>query len=381
MRIAFLNWRDLTHPEGGGAELYAQTVCSGLARRGHHVTLYCADHGRAPRDELHDGYIIRRRGGRLSVYAAALHQLRQDSRRDGPFDAVVDTQNGVPFFSPLQTRTPSVILVHHVHREQWPVVFRPASARAGWFIESQVAPRVNRGRRYVAVSEMTRNELVDLGVDREQIGIIRNGTLHARFSGAARSVDPTLLVLGRLVPHKRVEHAVDVVAALRHKHPNIRLRVLGQGWWHDEISAHAQRAGVADRVDLLGFVDEDVKALELDRAWLSLAPSIKEGWGLSVVEAASHGLPTVAYHGAGGLSESIIDGVSGLLVRSKEELISAVDMLVEDAHLRGTLATQGREHSLRYTWEACVDEWERLLYETRARVDQVRGGWTLSRRS
>lgn len=375
MRIAFLNWRDLTHPEGGGAELYAQTVCAGLAERGHAVTLYCADHGRAPRDERHDGYRIARRGHRLSVYAEALRQMRRDTRREGPFDAVVDTQNGIPFFTPLQTRSPSVVLVHHVHREQWPVVFGPATARAGWFVESQIAPRVNRGRRYVAVSEMTRNELVDLGVAGDRIRVIHNGTLPARFTGAARALDPTLLVLGRLVPHKRVEHAVDVVAALRDKYPTLRLRILGEGWWHAEIEAHARRAGVADRVDLLGFVDESTKALELDRAWLALAPSIKEGWGLSVVEAASHGVPTVAYHGAGGLSESIIDGVSGVLVPDKNGLVAAVDALLTDSQTRTALATQAREHSLRYTWDACVQDWEETLSEvseSRGRSGRVR---------
>jgi len=373
LRIAFFNWRDLTHPEGGGAELYAQTVCAGLAERGHHVTLYCADHGQAPRDEDCDGYRIRRRGDRLTVYAATLRQMRMDARTDGRFDAAVDTQNGIPFFTPLQTRTPSVVLVHHVHREQWPVVFGPTTARVGWFVESRVAPVVNRSRPYVAVSEMTKAELVDLGVGAERVRVIHNGTLPGRFSGAARAVDPTLVVLGRLVPHKRVEHAVDVVAALRHRHPTLRLRILGEGWWHAEIEAHARRLGVADRVDLLGFVDEDVKALELDRAWVSLAPSLKEGWGLSVVEAASHGVPTVAYHGAGGLSESIIDGVSGLLVHGKDDLIMSVDALLQDSTRRGELSTQAREHSLRYTWEACVQDWEQTLLEASARGSFGRG--------
>lgn len=367
MRIAFFNWRDLTHPEGGGAELYAQTVCAGLAERGHQVTLYCADHGGAPRNEDHDGYRIRRRGDRLTVYGAALRQMRADARADGRFDAAIDTQNGIPFFTPLQTRTPSVVLVHHVHREQWPVVFGPALARAGWLVESRIAPKINRSRQYVAVSEMTRNELIELGVGADRLRVIHNGTLPARFSGAARAVDPTLVVLGRLVPHKRVEHAVDVVAALRHRHPNLRLRILGQGWWHEAIAAHARRIGVSDRVDLLGFVDEDVKALELDRAWVALAPSLKEGWGLSVVEAASHGVPTVAYHGAGGLSESIIDGVSGLLVGSKDDLITSVDSLLRDSNRLAELSTKAREHSLRYTWEACVQDWEQTLLETSAR--------------
>lgn len=365
MRIAFLNWRDLTHPEGGGAELYAQTVCAGLAQRGHTVTLYCADHGNAPRDEERHGYRIRRRGSRFSVYAAAVRQLRADSRLQGTYDVIVDTQNGIPFFTPVQARAPGVVLVHHVHREQWPVVFGPLPARVGWFVESRVAPTVNRRRTYVAVSDRTKEELGDLGVALDRIRVIHNGTRPPRLTGQPRAEDPTIVVLGRLVPHKRVEHAVDVIAALARTYPRARLRVLGEGWWHDRISAHARARDVADRVDMLGFVDERTKAEELDRAWLSLAPSIKEGWGLSVVEAASHGVPTVAYHGAGGLSESIIDGRTGVLVESLDAMTSAVRVLIEDAPRRARMAEEAKEHSLRYTWEACIDAWECLLEEVR----------------
>jgi glycosyltransferase involved in cell wall biosynthesis len=236
-------------------------------------------------------------------------------------------------------------------------------SRVGWFVESQVAPIVNRGRQYVAVSERTKEELTWLGVGSERIRVIHNGTSPPLESGAGRSDEPTLLVLGRLVPHKRVEHAVDVVAALRSTHPTLRLRILGDGWWREHITEHARARGVADQVDLLGFVSESVKAYELDRAWLSLAPSVKEGWGLSVVEAASHGVPTVAYHDAGGLSESIIDGVTGMLVHSPEEMVGAARDLIVDGVRRASLSSSARELSRRYTWKACVDEWETLLGE------------------
>ena len=140
MRIAFLNWRDSTHPEGGGAEKYAETVCEGLARAGHDVTLLCAAHGDAPAEEVRAGVRVLRQGGRKGVYAASLRRLASLERADGRFDVVVDTQNGVPFWAGRVTRTPVVVLVHHVHREQWPIVFGAVSARVGWFLESRVAP-------------------------------------------------------------------------------------------------------------------------------------------------------------------------------------------------------------------------------------------------
>ena len=100
MRIAFLNWRDLTHPEGGGAERYAQNICAGLAGLGHDVTFFCAAHDDAPAEASIDGYRMLRQGGRLSVYPASLRRLRDLERREGAFDVVVDTQNGVPFAAP-----------------------------------------------------------------------------------------------------------------------------------------------------------------------------------------------------------------------------------------------------------------------------------------
>ena len=361
MRIAILNWRDLTHPEGGGAERYAVNVATGLVERGHTVTLLCADHGQAPRDEMVDGVRLRRRGGRVGVYPQALRGVRALERAESPFDVVVDVQNGLPFFAPLATKTPVVSLVHHVHREQWPVVFGPLAATIGWGIESRVSPRLYRGRQYVAVSGRTRDELAELGVNPSHIAVIHNGTDRPMSTGVARSPHPTIVILGRLVPHKRVEQAIDVLARLTRSYPDIRLRIIGDGWWAPTIRAHAEVRGVSDRVAHLGFISEERKHAELAAAWVALAPSIKEGWGLNVVEAASHGVPTVAYHGAGGLSESIEDGLTGLLVHDFDAMVAATSRLLSDQVLRDTLGAAAREHARQFTWEGTTSSWESLL--------------------
>ena len=360
MRIAFLSWRDFTHPEGGGAEHYLETVAEHLAARGHEVVVYCAAHGDAPAAETKEGVRFRRQGGRLTVYAAALLALRRDERRDGGYDVVVDTQNGIPFFSAWGTRSPLVVLVHHIHREQWPVVFGPVAARLGWLIESRLAPRVYAGRQYVAVSGRTRDELVDLGVSGDRIAVIHNGTDSPLALGVDRSPDPTLVVLGRLVPHKRVEHAIDVLARLRPTHPGLRLRIVGHGWWHDRIAQHAEHSGVAGYVALLGFVDEETKHAELASAWVALAPSVKEGWGLCVVEAASHGVPTVAYRDAGGLSESIVHGRTGVLVDGLAAMAHEVSLLLGDRDRREEMGAHAREYAQQFTWTGTADYWERL---------------------
>ncbi len=230
MRIAFLNWRDSTHPEGGGAEKYAETVCAGLVAAGHDVTMLCARHPGSTAEELRGGVRVLRQGGRLGVYVASLRRLASLERAEGRFDVVVDTQNGVPFWARFATRTPVVVLVHHVHREQWPIVFGPVAAHVGWFLESQVAPRAHRRMQYVAVSQRTREELLELGVAENSVAVIHNGTEPPLLADLPRHAEPRMVVLGRVVPHKRVEHALEVLARLADRHPTLRLRVVGEGW-------------------------------------------------------------------------------------------------------------------------------------------------------
>ena len=394
MRIAFLNWRDSTHPEGGGAEKYAETVCEGLAAAGHDVTLLCQAHGAAPAAEVRRGIRILRQGGRLGVYAASLRRLRTLEHTEGPFDVVVDTQNGVPFWAARATSSPVVVLVHHVHREQWPIVFGPVGSRVGWLLESRVAPRAFRGQQYVAVSERTREELVSLGVHASSISIIHNGTEPPLATDVGKHPEPRVVVLGRVVPHKRVEHALAVVARLAGRYPDLRLRVVGDGWWSGKVADEARRLAVTDRVDFLGHVDDVTKHEELASAWLALAPSVKEGWGLCVVEAASHATPTIAYRNAGGLSESIVDGGTGLLVEDLDAMTAAVDALLADAGARAALGAAAVQHAGHFTWARTVQAWESLLADRVAGLPPESGTdavvsaqarqrrvWTVSRRT
>ncbi len=385
MRIAFLNWRDSTHPEGGGAEKYAETVCAGLGALGHDVTLLCARPDGAAELEAREHYRVLRQGGRLGVYAASLRRLRRLERAEGRFDVVVDTQNGIPFLASLATRTPVVVLVHHVHREQWPIVFGPVAARVGWFLESWLAPRLLRGQQYVAVSERTRTELVELGVDRDAVTVIHNGTEPPLATGTAPHPEPRLVVLGRVVPHKRVEHALEVTARLRERYPGLRLRVVGDGWWSERVREEVHRLGLEEHVDLLGHVDEAAKHAELAAAWVALAPSVKEGWGLCVVEAASHATPTVAYRDAGGLSESIVDGSTGVLVGDLDELTAVVDRLLGDPAERLALGEAAVRHALVFSWDRTTRAWETLLAHRAAGLPAESGtdavGGAVSRRS
>jgi glycosyltransferase involved in cell wall biosynthesis len=347
--VLFVNWRDITHPEGGGSERYVHRMAEGLAGAGVRVSMFCAAHDRAPAEEVIGGVHVVRRGGRLSVYPRALlHVLRHRPA------LVVDVQNGLPFGSSLVTRRPVVVLVHHVHREQWPIVFGRLGGAVGWWLESVVAPRLYRRSRYVTVSTATAEELVELGVGSERLSLVRNGVEPAPPVAAEPSVTPRLVVLGRLVPHKRVEHAIEVLARLRDRWPGLRLSIVGEGWWDDELRTRAHELGVSDLVDFAGHVDEQTKHEELARAWVHLCPSVKEGWGLVVTEAGSHRVPTVGYRSAGGLRESVVDGRTGVLVDDLDEMTEAVDRLLHDENRRLAMGEAAARHAAAFSWSASI---------------------------
>jgi glycosyltransferase involved in cell wall biosynthesis len=353
LRVLLLNWRDSGHPEGGGAENVIERIAAGLQERGHAVEVHCAHYPGAAVDEVVDGVRFVRRGGRFSVYLrTALTLLR---RRHG-WDVVVDVQNGVPFWAPLFTRAPVVNLTHHLHREQWQVIFGRALGRVGWWLESALAPKVYRRCRYVTVSEATRSDLARIGVAPERVGVVYSGidapVLPLDAHSWPRSAAPCLVVLGRLVPHKRVEVALAALALLRRRWPELTLTVVGQGYWQPALRAEAERLGVADAVGFAGHVDDATKHRLLAEAWLHLMPSVKEGWGLVVVESAAHGTPTVAFRSAGGPTESVRDGETGLLADDVAGFGAALRRLLTDTPLRDGMARAARVHAARFSWPA-----------------------------
>jgi glycosyltransferase involved in cell wall biosynthesis len=365
--VLLLCWRDTGHPQGGGSETYLQRIGAQLAASGVDVTLRTARYAGAPRNEIVDGVRISRAGGRYSVYVLALLAM---ALRRGPLrrpDVVVDTQNGLPFLARLIYGRRVAVLVHHCHREQWPVA-GPVLGRLGWFIESRLSPRLNRRNQYVTVSLPSARDLVALGVDHERIAVVRNGLDEApthTLSGP-RAAAPRVVVLSRLVPHKQIEDALEAVAELRSRIPGLHLDIIGDGWWRRRLVDHAHRLDMAAAVTFHGHVDDVTKHHVLQHSWVHVLPSRKEGWGLAVVEAAQHNVPTVGYRSSGGLSDSIIDGVTGILVDNQAELVDRLEQLLCDPVLRDQLGAKAQTRSVEFSWTQSADAMRTVLEAVQA---------------
>ncbi|RNE49977.1 glycosyltransferase family 4 protein [Corynebacterium alimapuense] len=373
MKILLLCWRDSTHPQGGGSERYLERVGEYLADRGHEVVYRTAGHTDAPRRSTRKGVRFSRSGGKYTVYPKAWVGIalgRMGIGTLGNIDVVVDTQNGIPFYARLVSGAPTVLLTHHCHREQWPVA-GPAIAQLGWFLESQIAPRVYRGAPYVTVSSSSKEDLVDLGIRASDIQIIENGLdpVPAHLPRLDDDAAMHLVTLSRLVPHKQLEHAMDVLLELSPSR-NLVLDIIGSGWWEDQLREYATELGITDQVIFHGQVTEDYKHSLLARATIHLMPSQKEGWGLAVMEAAQHGVPTIGYLTAGGLRDSIRNGETGLLAEDATELVSLTQRLLDDSSLRSQMATAAKQWSSEFSWATTGARFEKLLNDVAATTEQ-----------
>ena len=354
--VLLLCWRDTGHPQGGGSERYLQRIGALLAESGIDVTLRTARYEGANRREVIDGVHISRGGGHYTVYIWAGLAMVAARLGLGPLrhvrpDVVIDSQNGLPFLARLAYGRRVVVLVHHCHRDQWPVAGRFLS-RFGWFVESRLSPRLHRNNQYVTVSLPSVRDLTDLGIDGSRVAVVRNGLDEAppNTLTGLRSVTPRVVVLSRLVPHKQIEDALDAIAELRTRIPDLHLDVVGGGWWQDRLVARAEQLGIPGAVTFHGHVDDATKHAVVQRCWVHVLPSAKEGWGLAVIEAAQHGVPTVGYRSSGGLTDSVVDGVTGLLVADYNELVRRLEQLLGDAVLREELGAKAAARSREFSW-------------------------------
>jgi glycosyltransferase involved in cell wall biosynthesis len=375
VRIAVVNWRDPWHPEAGGAERYAWAMAGGLARRGAAVSFLTARaRGQARRDRR-DGIEIIRLGGRFTVYPLLLGWLlahrwlarspRAHSPRAGgrSFAAVLDCQNGIPFFTPLvlPAAVPVLCVMHHVHSVQWSVHFPGWVARLGRLLEGPLARAVYRHHACVAVSPSTvaamREELRWPG----DIYLIPNGA-EAPLRTGEPAADPAALVwLGRLVAHKRADLLLPIAERL--SGAGLTIDVVGRGPASAALAAGVAARGLAGQVRLRGYLPEPAKQAVLAGARLHLNTSLGEGWGLCVLEAAALGVPTVAFD-VPGLRDAVRDGQTGWLVRDGERIEDVTQRAVkelDDPVRRAEVAAACRAWAAELSWDTATARMAALL--------------------
>ena len=381
LRVAIANWRDPWHPEAGGAERYAWEMARGLAGRGAEVRFLTARARGQARSDRRDGITVTRAGGRFTVYPRVLGWLLAHRRS---FDAVLDCQNGIPFFTPcvLPRRVPVLCVVHHVHTAQFSLHFPPWLAWAGRMLEGPAARLAYRRHACVAVSPSTVTAMRERLRWSGDIYLIPNGVaMPAGPTRRRRSGHVSLVWVGRLVAHKRAGRILPVAERLRGH--GVIIDVMGRGAGAAPLAAAVAARGLAGTVRLHGFLPEAGKQAVLAGALLQLNTSQGEGWGLCVLEAAALGVPTVAYD-VDGLRDAVRDGETGWLVRAGELIEDVTERAVKeltDPARHAAVAEACRSWAAQLSWDRSVARMAALVWAATqngtSRADR-RGAWIVA---
>lgn len=353
MRILILSWKDPLQPGAGGAERYLIAVAKQWVADGHQVTILGPRRGKFHTQRIGSGdrgiqYVGM--GSRLTVFGEARAYLRAQA---STFDRVLESVSTRTFAAHRIVGDRAVALYMQTAEEVWRMEFPfPVS----WFGQHMLEPlwvRRMRHARVVAISPSTAAALRRRGVYAEAVIPPGCETPHLTRKRAYPSVPPRLMWIGRLVRTKLPADAIAAFEIIRRVMPNATLDLVGEGYLQPAIKAK-NYAGVS----VHGFVEETVKASLLAEADLLLLPGTREGWGIVAMEAASYGVPVVAYD-IPGLRDAVLDGVTGLVVAANPDALGFASVrLLQQVDRWHQLSDAAQQRAQQFTWDRAA---QRLL--------------------
>jgi glycosyltransferase involved in cell wall biosynthesis len=350
-RVGLLAWRDLDDPEAGGSELHAHHVAQLWAEAGIEVSMRTSFAAGHPQVRWRSGYRVIRKAGRYLVFPRAA--ISETMGWHGKHDALVEIWNGMPFFSPVWSRVPNVTWLHHVHADMWKMTLPPRLAAVGNFVESKFAPPLYRRTQIVTLSESSKEELVDeLGFKDERVHVVPPGIdpRYAPAPGVDKSPTPLVVAVGRLVPVKQFDQLIATLAPLRGQHPDLRVVIVGEGYEREQLEALIREKEAGDWIQLPGRIDDDALVDLYRRAWVLVSASAREGWGMTVTEAAACGTPAIATR-ISGHRDAVADGISGILVSEPSDIGPTLHRVLTDPVERARLQAGALAHAAAFTWE------------------------------
>lgn len=369
MNILIFSWRDLNHPQAGGAEISTHEHAKGWVRAGHNVTLFTSYYHEAKRDEIIDGVNVVRKG--CQFFGVQWEAFKWYKFSDHPkYNLVIDQFHGIPFFTPLFVKERKLAFIHEVTKEiwglnPWPKPLNLIPAIFGYLLEPLIFRFIYSKTPFMTVSHSTKKDLMEWGVNEEAITIVHNGiNLQKTLKKWPKERKKTLIYLGALSKDKGIEDTLEVFSLLKQKNNDFQFWVIGKS---DEnylnyLRKLAKKLGIENSIKFWGYLSEDKKNILLARSHLLINSSVREGWGLVVIEAARMGTPTVGYNVAG-LRDSIVDNETGILTEKNtpHDIAESVFKLVEDWPRYIKMCGQAKKWSDKFSWANSVKQSLSLL--------------------
>lgn len=360
LRILIFNWRDTKHAWAGGAEVYIHEIARRFVKEGNQVTLFCGNDSLHKRNQTIHGVNIIRRGGFYTVYFwAAIYYVFKFRKN---YDLIIDSENGIPFFTPLFSTKPIILLIHHVHQDVFANHMRFPFSYIGKFIEGKIMPVVYWNKRVVTVSESSKHEIIASKIASEKnIEIINPGVTNIKFK-RGKTKHPSFAYLGRLKAYKNVDVAIKAFSQISKKYTDSEFYVIGEGECLIDLKSLAKKLGIENKITFYGKVSEGKKTELLAKSWAATQPSDVEGWGITVIEANSCKTPVIASN-VNGLKDSIINRKTGILVEPKnvKAFEAAMHELIKRKKYRLFLSKNAYNWSREFRWEISSERFSSLM--------------------
>lgn len=365
MKLLILNWRDIKHPAAGGAEVVTYEIAKRWVQWGHEVIWFAAGFPGCQAEEKLEGIQLIRRGKQFSVHYEAFRYYQQHWR--GYFDVVIDEINTIPFFTPLYVREKKVAYFNQLAREVW-FYESPFPLNLLGYLLEPLYLRFYRRTPIITISESTQEDLTRLGADK--VYVVHPGVdvtpLPEVPQPGEKAQKPTVLYVGRVVPSKRVADIITAIHLVSKQVPEVQLWIAGSSSpaYLARLKCQIQRYQLDKQVHFLGKISFEERQTIMKQAHLLAMASVREGWGLVVIEANAMGTPAVVYQ-VPGLRDSVRHGETGLICQTNtpECLAKNILNILIKADLRENLAQGALAWSRKFTWERNAKEMMMMLQE------------------
>ncbi len=360
LRILIFNWRDLRHRWAGGAEVYIHELSKVLVKKGHEVTIFSGSDGKSGRHEKIDGVRIVRHGGFYLVYFWAY--VYYSLRLRGRYDIIIDSENGLPFFTPIYAKEKVFLLIHHVHQEVFRKSLIPPFSWIAQFLEKRVMPLVYRKTDVLTVSPSSKAEIIAHRLTQRDPHIVYNGVNLKHFKPGKKSKDPMILYLGRLTTAKSVDILILSAQKIIKSMPRVKVVIAGDGPCRKSLMRLVKKLKLENSITFAGKVSEDQKLSLYQQAWVFVNPSLIEGWGITTIEANACGTPVVASNVAG-LRDAVDNNHSGFLVPygNIAEFKRSIIKLLTSSALRNQMSRESIAWAKKYDWSKSASHLLRVI--------------------
>ncbi len=353
MRFLMLNWRDPKNPLTGGAERVTHAYLTDLAKRGHEVYWFANAFPGCRESEEFDGVQIVRGGGKgVSVFKA-----RNWYRRQQPFDLVIDQHHGIPWYAPAWCRTHCVSYIHEVLGPIWNAFYPwPVSTLGRW--QERWTHWFYRDVPFWTASQCTKDILHSHGI--KSVKLIPYGVHTVALPTLDEKPLDTplrLIVVSRLAPNKRIDHAIRTLKRLMENNVRATLTIVGTGETKPALEALTAELHLNDQVTFAGGLSEEEKDARLRNAHFLLHTSQREGWGLNVIEANAMGTPAAVYP-VPGLIESTLHDATGIVAETEtpESLASGLMRILKSPERYQAYRVAALERARTFHWSNVLSE-------------------------